>query len=62
MMLEERLRASEEQVHALSGALREKTEEVQLLHEVAAGVAAALTTEEMLDYIAATAIRVTTSV
>ena len=53
-----RLRLAEARVRELSAALEEKSAEVELLHEVAAGVAAAISTEEMLDYIAETAIRV----
>ena len=57
--LEARLAASEERAAALAVELDEMRAEVQLLHEVASGVAAAPTTEAMLDYIAETAIRVT---
>jgi two-component sensor histidine kinase len=55
----EAVRLLEERVHELSIRLEEKTAEVELLHEVATGVASAPTTEAMLDYIAETAIRVT---
>src|SRR5262245_35989796 len=53
------LAAAREQVRALQAALEEKRAEVELLHEVAAGIAAAPSVEEMLDFVAATAIRVT---
>src|SRR5437764_4905831 len=53
-----RLQHAEARVRELSAALEEKSAEVELLHEVAAGVAAATSAEEMLDYIAKTAIRV----
>src|SRR5438034_1188648 len=56
--LQARLRDAEAKVRELSAALEEKSAEVELLHEVAAGVAAATSAEEMLDYIAETAIRV----
>ena len=44
---------------AAARALEEKSAEVELLHEVAAGVAAATVLEEMLEFIAETAVRVT---
>jgi two-component sensor histidine kinase len=56
--LRQALAESEARAHALAAELEEKTAEIRLLHEVAAGVAAALTPGEMLDYIAETAIRV----
>src|SRR4051794_23023371 len=52
------LAAAREQVRALQAELEEKRAEVELLHEVAAGIAAAPSVEEMLDYVAGTAIRV----
>ena len=53
------LRAAHEQVTQLRGELEERNAEVQLLHEIATALTAAASLEEMLEFIAATAVRVT---
>src|SRR6266849_910255 len=53
------LRAAHEQVTQLRGELEERNAEVQLLHEIATALTAAAGREEMLVFIAATAVRVT---
>lgn len=53
------LRAAQEQVAYLRGELEERSAEVQLLHEIATALTAAAGLEEMLEFIAATAVRVT---
>jgi two-component sensor histidine kinase/putative methionine-R-sulfoxide reductase with GAF domain len=53
------LRAAQEQVASLRGELDERNAEVQLLHEIATALTATASLEEMLEFIAATAVRVT---
>jgi len=53
------LRAAYEQVTQLRGELEERNAEIQLLHEIATALTAAASLEEMLEFIAATAVRVT---
>src|SRR5947208_4389764 len=51
--------ATQEQVTHLRGELEERNAEVQLLHEIATALTAAASLEEMLEFIAGTAVRVT---
>ena len=53
------LKASHEQVSQLRAELDERNAEVQLLHEIATALTAAASLEQMLAFIAATAVRVT---
>src|SRR5260370_37756693 len=53
------LRATQEQVMHLRSELEERNTEIQLLHEIATALTAAASLEEMLVFIAATAVRVT---
>jgi two-component system, sensor histidine kinase PdtaS len=53
------LRAAHEHVTQLRGELEERNAEIQLLHEIATALTAAASLEEMLEFIAATAVRVT---
>ncbi|MBI3910412.1 MAG: GAF domain-containing protein [Armatimonadetes bacterium] len=53
------LRAAQRENRRLKAELEEKTTEIELLHEVATGVAAAPTMEAMLAFIAEIAVRVT---
>ena len=57
--LQARLAQAEGRVRELRGELDQKSAEVELLHEVTAGIAAAPDTEAMLQFIAETAVRVT---
>lgn len=57
--LDARLAQAESRVRELRGELEQKSAEVELLHEVTAGIAAAPDTEAMLQFIAETAVRVT---
>src|SRR5688500_9418667 len=57
--LEDALRQANLRVNELRAELDEKSAEVDLLHEVTAGVAAAPDTEAMLQFIAEIAVRVT---
>jgi two-component system, sensor histidine kinase PdtaS len=57
--LQAELRAAQEQVAHLRAEVDERNAEVQLLHEIATALAAAASLEEMLEFIARTAIRVT---
>src|ERR1051326_3548859 len=56
--LHSEVRAAQEQVAQLRSELEERNAEVQLLHEIATALTAASTLEEMLEFIARTAIRV----
>jgi two-component sensor histidine kinase len=58
-LLQRELETAREATQHLRVELEEKSAEVQLLHEIAAAVAAASGLEELLDFIAATAVRVT---
>ncbi len=53
------LRVAQEQVAQLRAEVEERNAEVQLLHEIATALTAAASLEEMLEFIARTAIRVT---
>src|SRR4051794_24293981 len=53
------LRSSLDQVAQLRAEVDERNAEVQLLHEIATALTAAASLEEMLEFIAATAVRVT---
>jgi two-component system, sensor histidine kinase PdtaS len=53
------LRAAQEQIAHLRAEVDERNAEIQLLHEIATALTAAASLEEMLEFIARTAVRVT---